>query len=97
MNDSDRALLIVVTAWPGVAAIIGGIWSEVKPPSDKSDYLMLVGWPLAIPIFTLYWIFWGITWVGRGPARMIKHLLEKGEIRRETTRQAAKLPSARVV
>lgn len=85
--------VIVLIVWAAVAIIGGGIYYEVDECSSDDIFDIVFGagfWPVMLVVLLGIGALWCLSWVGRGPGKLVKWLLNRDWSRSD-------LPEAKVV
>lgn len=84
VNHPAECVLVI---WATVGVIAAGIWYEIDDDPDLDEIIIACGfWPLWLVVGVGLCVLWCLSWIGRGPGKLVKHLLNRHDI-----------PEARVV
>lgn len=104
--SEDAIWILAIGGWVLIAAIITGVWREVtgKWPESEAGPISkqgaIVFWPVMAVAFAIigivngtFWVISQATWLGRGPAKLVKWLLSRKKVSAETSN----FPTAKVI
>lgn len=64
----------IVIVWALVAVILTGIAREQAGKFEGGMWGITL-WPLAVGFLLVVGLFWCMTWLGRGPTKLVNHLV----------------------